>query len=150
MSFSRILSCWAPVVAFMGLLYFLSSRSDLVPSIPSGWDKVLHAGAYGVLAGLSLRAFHGGLGRLARLPTVLALLLTIAYGMLDEIHQSHVVGRDASVLDWLADVAGSLHGATFDLRTGAATGLPATKPLRTFPVRTRDGRIQVAVPPPPR
>ena len=91
----------------MGLLYFLSSRSDLVPSIPSGWDKVLHAGAYGVLAGLSLRAFHGGLGRLARLPTVLALLLTIAYGMLDEIHQSHVVGRDASVLDWLADVAGA-------------------------------------------
>ncbi len=91
----------------MGLLYFLSARSDLVLSAPPGWDKVIHAGAYGVLAGLSIRAFHGGLGRLAVLPTALALLLTVAYGMLDEIHQSWVAGRDASVLDWLADVVGA-------------------------------------------
>ena len=60
-----------------------------------------------MLAGLSIRAFHGGLGRLALWPTVFALLLTIAYGMLDEMHQSRVVGRDASMLDWLADVVGA-------------------------------------------
>jgi 3-phenylpropionate/trans-cinnamate dioxygenase ferredoxin subunit len=42
----------------------------------------------------------------------------------------------------------SLHGARFDLRTGAATGLPASKPLRTFPVKTSGGRILVALPPP--
>ena len=107
MSSSGILSRWAPVVAFMGLLYFLSARSDLLLYSPRGWDKLLHAGAYAVLAGLSMRAFHGGLGRVAPLPTVLALLLTIAYGMLDEVHQSRVVGRDASVLDWLADVVGA-------------------------------------------
>ena len=91
----------------MGLLYLLSARSALGVSTPPGWDKVLHAGAYGLLAGLSIRAFHGGLGRLAPWPTVLALLLTSAYGMLDEIHQSRVVGRDASMLDWLADVVGA-------------------------------------------
>ena len=91
----------------MVLLYLLSARADLVISTPPGWDKVLHAGAYGVLAGLSIRAFHGGLGRLALWPTVFALLLTIAYGMLDEMHQSRVVGRDASMLDWLADVVGA-------------------------------------------
>ena len=107
MSFSRILSLWAPVGAFMVLLYLLSARADLVVSAPPGWDKVLHAGAYGVLAGLSIRAFHGGLGRLALWPTVFALLLTIAYGMLDEMHQSRVAGRDASMLDWLADVVGA-------------------------------------------
>ena len=27
-----------------------------------------------------------------------------------------------------------LHGSSFDLRTGAPTGLPATKPVATFPV----------------
>ena len=91
----------------MVLLYLLSGRSDLVLSTPPGWDKLLHAGAYGILAGLSIRAFHGGLGRLAPWPTVFALLLTIAYGMLDEIHQSRVAGRDASMLDWLADVVGA-------------------------------------------
>jgi len=91
----------------MLLLYVGSARSDLVLSTPPGWDKVLHAGAYGMLAGLAIRAFHGGLGRLARWPTVFAMLLTIGYGMLDEIHQSQVAGRDASILDWIADVVGA-------------------------------------------
>ena len=107
MSLPRILSLWLPVGAFMGLLYFLSSRADLVIASPPGWDKVLHAAAYAILAGLAIRAFHGGLGRLALWPTVFALLLTVAYGMLDEIHQSRVAGRDASVLDWVADVTGA-------------------------------------------
>ena len=40
----------------------------------------------------------------------------------------------------------SLHGARFDVKTGAATALPATKPLRTFAVRIRSGRIEVQVP----
>ncbi len=68
------MSLWAPVGAFMFLLYLLSARSDLVLITPPVWDKVLHAGAY---------------------------------GMLDEIHQSRVAGRDASMLDWLADVVGA-------------------------------------------
>lgn len=37
------------------------------------------------------------------------------------------------------------HGARFDLRTGKALTLPAYKPLRTYPVRIRDGQIEVAV-----
>ncbi len=48
------------------------------------------------------------------------------------------------------ELACSLHGARFDLRTGDATRPPASKPLRTFPVRTRGGRIQVQVTPLPR
>jgi 3-phenylpropionate/trans-cinnamate dioxygenase ferredoxin subunit len=39
-----------------------------------------------------------------------------------------------------------LHGATFDVRSGACTGAPATRPIRSFPVRVRDGQIEVAVP----
>ena len=39
-----------------------------------------------------------------------------------------------------------LHGATFDIRTGACTGAPATRPIRSFPLRIRDGQIEVAVP----
>jgi 3-phenylpropionate/trans-cinnamate dioxygenase ferredoxin subunit len=39
------------------------------------------------------------------------------------------------------------HGATFDLRTGAALILPATKPLRVYPVRTTaDGALEIDVP----
>lgn len=33
------------------------------------------------------------------------------------------------------------HGARFDVKTGAALTLPAFEPVRTFPVRVRDGEI---------
>jgi nitrite reductase/ring-hydroxylating ferredoxin subunit len=39
------------------------------------------------------------------------------------------------------------HGATFDVRTGAATGLPATRPLRVYPARVDgEGRVFVTLP----
>ena len=39
-----------------------------------------------------------------------------------------------------------LHGSCFDLRTGASTGPPATKPVPTYPVKVEDGDVYVAVP----
>ena len=38
-----------------------------------------------------------------------------------------------------------LHGAEFDVRTGAARCLPATIPVATYPVRIEGNAIQVAV-----
>lgn len=38
-----------------------------------------------------------------------------------------------------------MHGATFDIRDGSPTGAPATRPIRSFPVRTIDGMIEVDV-----
>jgi 3-phenylpropionate/trans-cinnamate dioxygenase ferredoxin subunit len=40
-----------------------------------------------------------------------------------------------------------VHGATFDIRDGSCTGAPATKPIRSFPLRIVDGRIEVAISP---
>lgn len=37
------------------------------------------------------------------------------------------------------------HGATFDLATGKARSLPATKPIPTYRVRTRDGVVEIEV-----
>jgi nitrite reductase/ring-hydroxylating ferredoxin subunit len=39
-----------------------------------------------------------------------------------------------------------LHGASFDVRTGAVLGAPATAPLASYPVRVVDGRVEVQVP----
>ena len=36
-----------------------------------------------------------------------------------------------------------LHGAEFDLKTGEPLGPPAFDPLLTFPIRVRDGMIEV-------
>ena len=49
---------------------------------------------------------------------------------------------------WLEDgvVECPCHGATFDVRTGAALTLPATRPLRVYPVRTTpDGSLEIEV-----
>jgi 3-phenylpropionate/trans-cinnamate dioxygenase ferredoxin subunit len=39
-----------------------------------------------------------------------------------------------------------LHGSCFDLRTGAPTGPPATKPVPTYPVKVEGDDVYVAVP----
>jgi VanZ family protein len=109
---ARIAGLWLPVAGMMGLLFYVSSRSD-VPAMPSGWDKLLHLGAYGLLGLLSLRAVHGGWGRLTVAGSVGAVLLAGGYGIFDELHQSRVAGRHASVGDWLADLAGVLLALVF-------------------------------------
>jgi 3-phenylpropionate/trans-cinnamate dioxygenase ferredoxin subunit len=42
-----------------------------------------------------------------------------------------------------------LHGARFDLRTGAAKTAPAFRPIAVYKVRVVDGRVEVAAPPKP-
>jgi nitrite reductase/ring-hydroxylating ferredoxin subunit len=38
-----------------------------------------------------------------------------------------------------------LHGSIFDIRTGEVKSLPATEPLKTYPVKVEDGAILVDV-----
>ena len=38
-----------------------------------------------------------------------------------------------------------VHGASFDVRDGSCTGAPASRPIRSFPLRIRDGVIEVDV-----
>jgi 3-phenylpropionate/trans-cinnamate dioxygenase ferredoxin subunit len=38
-----------------------------------------------------------------------------------------------------------LHGAAFDVRTGAVLSRPATKPLRSYPVRIEGDQISIAI-----
>ncbi len=80
---------WAPVLAWAGVIFVLSSIPDLGTGL-GGWDlglrKIAHAAEYAVLGFLLLRA----VGR-----AELALALGIAYAVSDEIHQHFVSGRRA-------------------------------------------------------
>ena len=97
---------WLPVAAYMAFLFLLSGQSGL-PGVGYSWDKLLHVVAYCGLGLVCLRAFNAGLRVIKRRPTLLAMLTTIGYGLLDELRQSRVPGRDASLGDWLADVVGA-------------------------------------------
>jgi nitrite reductase/ring-hydroxylating ferredoxin subunit len=44
-----------------------------------------------------------------------------------------------------ATVVCPLHGAEFDVRTGAALCFPATQALRTYPVKVEDQQVKVLV-----
>jgi 3-phenylpropionate/trans-cinnamate dioxygenase ferredoxin subunit len=37
------------------------------------------------------------------------------------------------------------HGARFDVRSGKAMALPAVQPTTSYPVRVKDGRIQLGI-----
>ena len=101
---------WAPVAIYMAAIFYVSSISD--PPVPGGSDKPLHWLAYTGLAVVVVRALAGGLPRRIDLRiAVIAMLITIGYGITDEVHQLFVPGRSGDVYDLMADAAGALAGA---------------------------------------
>lgn len=98
---------WAAVIAWMGLIFFLSGQSRL-PDLAGGWPEIQdiagHLLAYGVLALLWRWALVGaGMGW----PGRWAFVLTVLYGLSDEFHQSFVPGRHPDLFDILTDAAGA-------------------------------------------
>src|SRR5262245_28938134 len=100
---------WGPVAAYLAAITALSHRPAL-PVPPMVPDWVLHGVEFFGLGALMIRGLRrSGLGGSAH-GALAALAACAATGALDEWHQSFVPGRDASVLDWVADVVGSTLG----------------------------------------
>lgn len=113
------MSHWLPVAAYIVLIFTVSARPGLKP--PGGffgWDKLAHLLEYGILGFLLARALRS----LPRLATplaagLLAVCLGSMVGMVDELFQATVPGRDSSVFDWLADTLGLVVGQIVFLLT---------------------------------
>jgi len=94
-----------PALTLMGLIFLLSSRSDL-PHVEGSFDVVLrkaaHMTEYGLLWTLWLWAQPGPRAPAARR----ALAIALAYAASDELHQSFVDSRHASPFDVAIDAAG--------------------------------------------
>ncbi len=96
-------------IIYMVLIFYLSSipepiKYELVPGI----DKVLHIIEYAIL-GFIISWSIKELG--VRSYILIAWIISTVYGLSDEIHQSFVPGREASLADFLADSTGSFIGA---------------------------------------
>jgi len=97
-------SRFAPPLALMGLVYFLSAQSDLnsgLGTIDLIGRKILHAAESGLLFTLWWRAFDW------RWPAA-AALIAVAWAIGDEFHQLSVNGRHGSPIDVLIDATGVL------------------------------------------
>ena len=57
---------------------------------------------------------------------------------------SHEYSRLSEGEIWAGEVYCPKHGSRFSLATGAVTGLPATQPVRSWPVKVEDGGIWIA------
>lgn len=101
---------WWPPIAWAAFILIVSSTPG--SSLPKTGvsDKIEHAGAYFVLAALTVRA-------LQRLPGTRELLLTLVgltlFAAVDEWHQALIPGRYPDVLDWVADSVGVIAGVAF-------------------------------------
>jgi VanZ family protein len=103
---------WWPVLAYMAMLFGLSSLSTL-PSPPEGFSFYdVHIAAYAGLGALTARAIAGGVERVSWRAIFFAIVISALYGVSDEYHQRFVPGRSFDALDMLADLIGSIVGAS--------------------------------------
>jgi VanZ family protein len=100
---------WAAVLAWMGVIFFLSAQPRLPDVLPSLFDEaqdvVGHFAAYAILTVLVYEALKGiGSPR----TTLLTLLIVLLYALSDEFHQSFVPGRHPDPLDIVTDLVGAI------------------------------------------
>ncbi|MBU0729924.1 MAG: VanZ family protein [Proteobacteria bacterium] len=93
-----------------GIFYFSGLPGDDI-SLPGFFasDKILHASAYAFLAGTAIFAGHPWINRISpNRHTIALMIFCTLYGASDEIHQSFVPGRMASIGDLAADTFGAV------------------------------------------
>ena len=141
----RPITRWLPVLLWMAVIYYGSSRSVLPRPLSdqSLWGELLrsltHVAEYAVLAALNYRALrntgaqrkemshkqetaHGNWGTghssaSARPRAILlAFAIAFAYAILDEVHQHFVPGRHMTLVDIGLDSAGAVVGVVLRIK----------------------------------
>jgi VanZ family protein len=107
----RFLIFRLPLLLYLALIFYMSSGPVSSPFLKRFSDYILHMTEYCGLYLLMFRALHEGWHpRPRRGGYWLAMILTVLYGISDELHQSFVPTRDCSVLDVLSDSVGAVVG----------------------------------------
>jgi VanZ family protein len=102
---------------WMCLLLVFFSAMLAVGSIPGNantlsdrfGDKLLHLLAYGFMAALCFQSVRGQ--RIEQ--SLISLLIIALFGLIDELVQSLLPYRNASLLDWCFDIAAGITVITF-------------------------------------
>lgn len=102
---------WRVLLAGYWLALFVGTHlPPTFPGLPGdNSDKLVHAAAFAGLAWLLATAWQSSVGRLNGRHLRFAWLAVVLYGAADELTQL-LVGRSATMGDWLADAAGAALG----------------------------------------
>lgn len=108
----KIYLVYVPLVLYWIILFTATSLPAAnVPSFAVS-DKIKHLSAFfglSVLLSLTL-LYQDKVSLFKKYFLVVALIICSIYGLLDEIHQSFVPGRNSEFLDWVADSLGAAAG----------------------------------------
>ncbi len=126
---------WSATVGWASVIWYLSSLPS--PPAPDEMpDVVGHALEYGLLAACLWAATADRRSkRPAGLRAAAIVGICALYGAIDELHQGFVPGRDPSLVDLAADIAGAAGAAAviwalaLRFRGGAPAGAPASPEL---------------------
>ena len=142
-------SRWLPALAWMALIFLLSSQSGLRVSEDAGPRTHPHRGAprdVRAARGLLVFAICGRRAPSGR-AVVGAVGLTLLYAVSDELHQSLVPGRNGRLDDVVIDLAGAVVGAALAAvvlatlgRAGSADELERGEPRRRAPAHVAQRR----------
>lgn len=99
---------WIPALFIIGVSCYLSSKEH-IEAMPTFFnaDKLVHLVCFAGLAFWVAFGFDTKEYSRVWIPVVFVML----YGAFDELHQSCVPGRMASVYDWLFDAVGGVVGS---------------------------------------
>ena len=111
-----IIYYWLPLI-FYCLFIFIQSA---FPSPVSGFgfriphlDKILHFSGYALLGALFFRAVRNSWCQAdSRIIIFISITFSTLYGLTDEFHQSFVVYRTSDIMDFWADMCGSVFGVS--------------------------------------
>ncbi|VAX36924.1 hypothetical protein MNBD_UNCLBAC01-1826 [hydrothermal vent metagenome] len=114
----KFLYVWFPVVFYSGIIFYVSSLSTIsVPLSGFNFDKAVHIVEYLPFGFLLARALqHTNTNLSGKNLVGLVMVLSLVYGLSDEFHQSFVPGRQAGLLDVLADTIGGWLGGWFYIK----------------------------------
>jgi len=112
MKINYYIKYWLPVLIWMAFIYYLSSLSNPLEQLtPKNFfflfdfkHFIYHVIEYLILSLLLYRALKIN----SKNPQTLAILVTVLYAIMDEIHQSFVPGRISSVFDVAIDSFGAI------------------------------------------
>jgi VanZ like family len=95
---------------YMALIWFLSSNpADAIVNTPFSFDALLkeslHLIEFGILYWLIAFALMAN-NKWSEKMSIAAAIIAILYGLTDEIHQSFVPSRSATVIDFIKDTIG--------------------------------------------
>ncbi|HLF87181.1 MAG TPA: VanZ family protein [Nitrospiria bacterium] len=101
------LSSWIVVILYAALIFYLSS-GPITADVP-GSDKMYHMIEYGIFSLLLYNALSSSFKKERPWKIVLlAIILTILYGISDEFHQLFVPSRSSDPYDVVADASGAI------------------------------------------